>query len=222
MTGALVLDWGNLWVVALPFLTSACIAGIFTVLVSRVSRNITHHRLLCAQCVFEDELIANGKCEQNCAVNNIPSLPMLLFFFSTEFALLALFYPSIIQTYILPAVLSQNEMAFLGSLLLVSTTTAAVMLGVYLVQEKGKVRSLLLRVTILGTLGAILVASFEPSAAIYVPVGLFALVLILGVELRARYQLPLLGLRSVGAATLPLFVVTLIGIIHIYEILRMA
>jgi uncharacterized membrane protein YozB (DUF420 family) len=218
----IILVWANLWVVALPFLTSACVAGVFTVLLSRVSRTLTHHRLVCTRCAFEGTLITKGECHQNCAVNSIPSLPLLLFFFCIEFALLSLFYPSIAGTYILPGSVSPLWNALLQGLMLATTVASSVMLGVYLIQHEARARTWMLRGALVGTLGAILVASLYVAAAVLVPIGLFALLLSLGVELRARHGLPLLGLRAIGLATLPLFLVVLIGMVRIYEIFRLA
>ena len=218
----IILVWANLWVVALPFLTNGCIAGVFTVFLSRVSRRLTHHRLVCTHCEFEDALIARGACQESCAVNSVPSLPLLLFFFSFEFALLSLLYPAIASAYIFPESISAFWSGLLQGLMLTTTVAATVVLGVYLVQQETRARTWMLRGTLVGTMGVIFISSFYAGVAVLVPIGLFALLLSLGVELRARQGRPLLGLRAIGVATLPRFLLVLIGMLRVYDILRLA
>lgn len=219
--GSLVIDWGNLWVVALPFLISASLSATFTILLWKASRKLIHHRLTCVNCIYEGALIRTHHCEEACAVNNIPSLPLLLFFFSAVFSMMALFFPDILNTYVLPLPTSQVLLGFSYSVVAIVSTGATVLVGVYLIQQWAPSRLLFLRIALVGTLFAILVSSSYDFAAEFVPIGLFAIALGMGVELRAQRGIPLLGMRALGLATLPLFVMALIGIVRIFQILSL-
>ena len=214
--------WANLWAVALPVLTSTSVAGIFSVLLWKVSRNgIPFRREECKDCVFSEEMRAKGYCNEPCAVNMIPTLPLLLFAFTATLSVLAVFYPDIVNTYLLPFVSSQLDLVIYG-ILTATCLMSAILLAGYLLQEKAADRAVLARIAIVGTLGAIVLTPFLEAAAILVPTGLFLLIVAVGVELQARKGKNLLGLRTIGFATLPLFVMTLIGLLRILQLLRIA
>jgi hypothetical protein len=222
MGATIVIDWGNLWLVALPVLTSASIAGIFSIFLWRSAlKGLPYRREDCEECVYGEELLEKGYCTEPCAVNMIPTLPLVLFIFTATLSILAVFYPSVVYTYLIPFVSSNTTLALYG-MLTASCLMSSILLAGYLLQERALDREAFTRVAIVGTLGAIALAPFFQVAAILVPTGLFLVLVALGIEVRARRGKNLLGMTSIGFATLPLFVITLIGLMRILQILRIA
>lgn len=218
----IVVVWSNLWVVALPFLISASCAGIITIFLWKSSwRGIQHHRAACVTCDSEGNLEAAGTCQEAYALEYVPGLLLLLFFMAT-FAILTLFFPQIILNFVLPFEAAPNAFTFYYAVIIAGTVAGTALLAGYLVQELSTDRTIFLRATALGTLGAVVVSPIEPVAAGLVPIGLLLLLLGVGIELRARTGRPLLGLRSLGLAVLPLFVLTLLGLLRIFELVTIA
>lgn len=219
MVGTLVVEWENLWIVALPILTSCSAAGILSVFLWRATRDgVPHRRERCRNCVYEPDLLKRGYCVEACTVNMIPAMPLLLFSFTTTLTFLFLFYPGTALAYILP----QSGTAFtmvlygmvLGSCLMSTLITAA-----YLVQQHAHHREMLGRGAVVATLGTLLISPFDEVAAILAPAGLFLVLLTVGIELRARKGHALLGLNALGLAMVPLFVMTLVGLLRIFALL---
>jgi hypothetical protein len=124
-------------------------------------------------------------------------------------------------SYVLPFEAGPNLFAFFYTIIAAGTVASSVLLAGYLVQERAGDRTMLLRVTALGTLAGIMASPFQPTVATLVPVGILALLVGLGIELKARRGNPLLGIRSLGVAMLPLFALSLIGFVRIFEIISL-
>ena len=222
MAGALVIAWDNLWIVALPLLISGCFSTTLAVFLWRASRHgVPHKREFCRTCLHEPALLRRGYCVEPCTVNVIPALPIFLFTFTAGLSILFLFFPQVVDSYILPFVSPVLTWVLYG-MLLATCLLSSLLLGTYLLQEKAHDREVLGRAAVVGTLAALLLSPFLPSAAILLPAGLFLVLLAVGVELRARHGQALLGLRTIGFATIPLFLMTLVGLLRILDILRFA
>jgi hypothetical protein len=220
--GGLVVVWANLWAVALPVMTSISVAGIFSVFLWRITRKgLPYRREECEDCVFEKDMRLKGYCTEPCAVNQIPTLPLLLFAFITTLSVLAVFYPVVVNTYVLPYVSSQLSLVVYG-FLTATCLMSSVLLACYLLQERAVEREVVSRIAIVGTLAAIVLTPFLQVAAVFVPTCLFLMLVGIGIELQARKGKNLLGLRTIGFATLPLFVITLIGLLRVLQIIRIA
>jgi hypothetical protein len=224
------VDWLNLWVVGLPFLTCACASGALAVLLYRtaLASGLPHRRDTCARCVFESALRRTGTCAQACAVNAIPTLPLVLFSFTSTFALLFLFYPSLALEYVLPSVPAPSPLAQIVRDLLVATNVgASVVLAGYFVQDTARSRELFSRTAAAGALAGLVAGSTLPgawgaTAALLTPVALLVLLIALALEHRAVRGEPTLGLRAIGLATAPLFLIGIAALARIAQIVSEA
>lgn len=230
-----VIVWANLWLVGLPFLLCACVGGIFSVFLWRAAwkSGMPHRREPCATCVFEKALIKQGYCKESCAVNTIPMLPLVLFLATCTFALLFLFFPSVVFTYLLPSTSPNPTTSVpewqqsIRTVVAAANGAAAVLLGAYFVQDTAWHRELFLRVAAAGSLAGIVIGVTAPGpvgqvALEVTPFALLAVLLSAALESRARWGRPVLGLRALGISTTPLFIVTLVGIARILSVLSAA
>lgn len=241
----LAIEPNNLWVLALPALICACISAIFTLMLWRAAwkSGLPHRREPCVTCVFEADLIRKGTCTENCAINSLPTLPLMLFFISSGLTLMCVFFPTIVTQYVIPFNLSP---ASLGPMILVGIGAAnggaAVLLAAYFVQDKAWHRELFIRgataATIVGLIAASTLAALDriPSVAAgypwlsaigaeadwLTPLGLFAIIMAMALEHRARLERPVLGLRSLGMTTVPMFFMVVVGLARMLEILSYA
>ncbi|MDE1819451.1 MAG: hypothetical protein KGJ23_00435 [Euryarchaeota archaeon] len=230
----LVLQWSNLWDIAVPFFICISLATIFTVFLWRVAwkSGLPHRREPCASCVFERELIKNGECHKVCAVNVIPTLPLLLFLFDCSFGLFFLLFPALVMQFLFPAGFDQTWSEAVIAALGATSGGAAILLVGYFVQDKAWHRELFFRIAAAGTTTGLLLAVLVPTpidgwavgsfALNATPFGMVAVMLTAGIEHRARWGRPVLGLRALGATTLPLFFVALVACARILFILNAA
>lgn len=227
---SLVFDWANLGEVALPCLVSITGAAFLATFLRHAAEQsrLPRRRERCVRCRFESELMESGECQEACAVNALPTLPLVLFVAVSTLGALTYFFPDTVRTYILP--FDSPDPAYAAILLdvvLVATLSAALVLAAYFVQDLpyhrdlftlGGVAAALVGLT-LGTMGGGL---WPSEGAVLVPVGLTAVLLGLAAESRARRGRPAFGLRSLGAATSPLFLVTFLAFGRIAEVLALA
>lgn len=232
----LLLDWSNLWAIALPFFICISASTLFTVFLWRVAwkSGMPHRREPCATCIFEKGLLRLGTCRETCAVNVIPTLPLLLFMFTCSFALLFLLFPSVVLTYLFPAGLGTVWSNACIVAVAASNGGASIVLVGYFVQDKAWHREMFFRIAAAGStaglvlgvvfsgshnawLGALSTFSFEVT-----PFGLVAVLLTAGIEHRARWGRPVLGMRALAASTLPLFLVVLVACARILFVLSAA
>ncbi|MCI4331109.1 MAG: hypothetical protein L3K19_04600 [Thermoplasmata archaeon] len=226
----LIFDWGNLSQVALPCFVSLTVGAFLALFMRRAADHsrLPRTRERCVRCRFEEGLIERGTCEQSCAVNAMPTLPLVLFVAVTSVAALAFLYPDVVVTYLLP--FGSPLPAYpdiLLTLVLVTNLAAAVALAAYFVQDLPYHRDLFN----FGAAAAALVGLFVGTTAsgvvridgqILVPVALGALLFGLAAEARARQGRPAFGLRALGVATAPLFLLTVLALGRIVEIVRIA
>jgi hypothetical protein len=227
---SLVFDWANLGDVALPCLVSITGAAFLATFLRRAAEQsrLPRSRERCIRCRFESQLEEFGDCQEACAVNVLPTLPLVLFVAVSALAALTFFFPATVRTYILP--FDYPDPAYAAILLdvvLVATLSAALVLAAYFVQDLPYHRDLFT----LGAAAAALAGLFvgttgsgvaPTDAAILVPIALTAVLLGLAAEARARRGRPAFGLRSLGAATAPLFLVTVLAFGRIAEVLALA
>lgn len=231
----LLLDWANLWSVALPFFICISVAAIFTVFLWRAAwkSGLPHRREPCATCYFEDKLIRQGTCRESCAVNVLPTLPLLLFLFTCSFALFFIFFPSLVLQYLLPGTGSSpgsvNPQLLDASIALVAGANggAAVLLAGYFVQDKAWHREFFFRISAAGTISGIVLGLVVPGpigtyAIDATPFALGAVLLGAGLEHRAIAGRPVLGMKALGASTVPLFLVAVVVMFRIFFVLSAA
>ncbi len=230
----LVLAWQNLWYVALPFFISISAATIFTVMLWRVAwkSGLPHRREPCATCVFEKDLVRSGTCRKVCAVNVIPTLPLMLFLFTCSFALFFLLFPEIVLAYLFPGGMDPIWSNAVITAVAASNGGSAILLVGFFVQDKAWYREMFFRIAAAGTTTGIVVGLLFPGpvagldigsfAFNATPFGLVAVILTSGLEHRARWGRPVLGLRALGVTTLPLFLVALVAVARIMFILNAA
>lgn len=239
----LVIEPNNLWLLALPALICACLSAIFTLLLWRAAwvSGLPHRREPCVTCVFEADLLRKGTCTENCAINSIPTLPLMLFFITSGLTMMCVFFPSLVSTYVIPFNLAPP---LLPTLLLVTLGAtnggAAVLLATYFVQDRAWHRELFFRgaaaMTLIGLIAASTLAglgkagwitsSWLQTAAVeaewLTPLGLFAIIVVVAMEHRARLERPVMGLRGLGLTTAPIFLIVVIGLARMLEILSYA
>jgi hypothetical protein len=226
----LVVDWANLGLVALPFLTCLGVSGLIAIGLYRVAADsgVPHRRERCLRCQFVETLRRSGTCHEACAVNHLPQLPAILFVATGTFSLLFLFFPKVAYEFVLPFELTPPTLGgILLGLLVAANLGGSVVLAAYMLQDRASTREMFNRVTALGALLGVLVgvAGPEPlrgAAIVLTPVALAALLFGLGLEYRARTGRPSVGLRSVGAATVPLFLMLLVATARLVELLLSA
>jgi hypothetical protein len=226
----LVLDWENLAYVALPFLTCLGISGLLAIGLYRVAAasGVPHRRERCLRCRFVDTLRSTGTCHEPCAVNHLPQLPAVLFVATTTFALLFLFFPTVSYEYVLPFEFSPPDLAgVLLGFLAAANFGGSVVLAAYLLQDRARSREMFNRVAASGAVLGILLGIAGPGwargpALVLTPVALAALLLGVGLEYRARVGRPAVGLRAVGAATVPLFLLILVASARLIQLILFA
>jgi hypothetical protein len=229
-TVTLIYDWGNLGSVAFPFLLAITVSGILALALRRaaIRSGLPRAREPCARCRFEKGLLKRGTCERQCAVNDLPSLPLLLFIACTTFAILAAFYPSIVLTYVLPFTNPASGIPeVLLGVMLVASATASIAIAAYFAQDLPGHRELLIRGAVAGTLVGVLLSVLGNDmagqvGAVLAPLSLGVLVIGLALEWRARLGRPALGLRAIGAAAIPLFLIAIMASVRIGEVLYYA
>jgi hypothetical protein len=223
-------DWARVGFVALPFLTSACIVGVFAVLLRRAVQEsgLPRRREPCVNCLFESALLRDKSCRLRCAVNAVPDFPFALFVVTGTLALFFLFFPGLALAYVLPTVsgLSTIEPAMLTALI-VGNVAASLVIAAYFLQDLSWHRETFLRGAAVGSLAALVVGIGAPGLAgsfaqVLAPVGLGALLLAVALEHRARLGRPVFGLRTVAVASLPLYLVTLLAFFRILQVVRAA
>lgn len=231
----LTLEWQNLWTIALPLFLSLCTSTLFTVLLWRVAwkSGMPHRREPCVNCVFEKGLIRHGTCRETCAVNVIPTLPLLLFLFTSTFALFFLVFPGIVVTYMFPGGFDPTWSSAAVMAVAAANGGASILLVGYFVQDKAWHRELFFRIAAAGsTAGLVLGLVFQSHPGFLgqmgtfclevTPFGMFAVIMTSGLEHRARWGRPVLGLRALGLSTLPLFLITLVAVARILFVLSAA
>lgn len=227
---ALVADWGNLAIVALPFLTSLGVSGLLaTVLYREAARTgVPHRRERCFRCAFASALHSSGTCDERCAVNEMPRIPALLLWVTGTFALLFLLFPATAFAYVLPIELrSPGLFATLAGFLGAANMGGTIVLAAYLLQDRAWSRELFNRIgaggSIVGLLLGVVSAGFVRSVSLWMtPAALTVLLVGVGLEFRARTGRPTMGLRSIGAATAPLFLTLVVGAVRIVQIVALA
>jgi hypothetical protein len=227
---SLVFDWGNLGQVALPCFVSITIAAFLALFLRQASdqSRMPRSRERCVDCRFESELIADRRCEQACSVNTMPTLPLVLFVAVASLAALTFLFPDVVRTYLLPFEFSTPAYPdVLLGLILVTNVGAAIALAAFFVQDLPYHRDLFnfgaSAAALLGLLvGTSASGNLRADGQLLVPVALVALLLGLGAEARARRGRPAFGLRSLGAATAPLFLVTILALGRIVEVIQLA
>ncbi|MCI4319406.1 MAG: hypothetical protein L3J87_02110 [Thermoplasmata archaeon] len=226
----LVVDWENLAFVALPFLTCLGISGLLAIGLYRVAAvsGVPHRRERCLRCRFVEALHRSGTCHEPCAVNQVPQLPAVLFVATCTFALLFLFFPTVSFEYVIPFEFSPPDLgAVLLGFLAAANFGGSVVLAAYLLQDRAVSREMFNRVAAFGAVLGILLGLAGPAwvrgpAIVLTPVALAALLLGVGLEYRARLGRPAVGLRAVGAATLPLFLLILVASARLVQLLLYA
>lgn len=226
----LYLDWGNLVTVSFPFIVSVTAAGILAIALRHLSdtEGLPTARERCVGCRFESKLIRSGECRLDCAVNALPSLPLVLFVVTTSFALLALAFPSMLLTYVLPTGrYAPATPAILVGIVFTANGAASLATAGYFVQSSRRYRRTFLQGLIVAVLLGLVVGSATTGGAralatALTPFALGSLLVGLAIEHRARMGRPALGLKALGASTVPFFIVTVLSLVRIYEILRIA
>ncbi|HZY70687.1 MAG TPA: hypothetical protein VFF67_06905 [Thermoplasmata archaeon] len=227
---ALVADWGNLAIVALPVITSLGVSGLLAILLYRVgvATGVPHRRERCLRCVFASALHSSGTCDERCAVNELPRIPALLLWVTGTFALLFLLFPSTAFAYVLPLELRSPALfptlaGFLGA----ANLGGMIVLAAYLLQDRAWSRELFNRVgaggSIVGLLLGFVSGGMIRSVTLwFTPAALTVLLVGLGLEYRARSGRPTMGLRAIGTATAPLFLTLVVGAVRIVQIVALA
>jgi hypothetical protein len=222
----LIVDWGNLALVALPFLTCLGVSGLVGIGLFRVAAEsgVPHRRERCLRCRFVESLRRSGTCHEVCAVNHFPQLPAVLFVATATFALLFVFFPKLTYEFVLPFQVSPPDLAdILLGLLAAANLGGSIVLAAYLLQDRAASRELFNRVSAAGGIVGIALGVAGPlplrgAAVVLTPVALGCLLVGLGMEYRARLGRPAIGLKTVGAATLPLFLILLTATARLVEL----
>ena len=226
----LVLEWNNLRLVLLPFLGALTVAALLAIPLRRAAERSGMPRLRepCIGCRAEAGLLRRGYCSESCAVNGGPGLPLLVFVATATTALFALLDPADFTGFVLPFGLNGPGILDLTVGLLIGVNAAAaLLLAAYFLQDRPEHRALFLRGAIVVSLGALAVTglttgTLSPWLALATPLALTAVILSAGVEWRARHGRPAFGLRTVGVATGPLFLVMLFALVRIVQVVEMA
>jgi len=223
---AVYADWANLGNVAVPFLVSTTVAALLTLGLWYLARRsgLPRAREPCATCVNERELLRTGHCsDRACAVNSLPLLPLSLFACSAMVAVLSVGWPGTMTTYILPSGLRPGSFSIvLLYLVLIASAGSSLAIAAYFLQDQRLTRhGFLLAAGGTGVFAVFLALLAGPVGLVASGLSTLALTAVLiamGIEHRARLGRPLLGLRSVGVAALPLFLVTFLASIRIFQI----
>lgn len=226
----LLVTWSNLALVTLPFVLAIGVSVGLAFLLRRAAREsgLPRARETCVDCAHEAGLVEAGACEQRCAVNELPALPLALFVGCSTFAILAIVFPAVVLTYVLPFwAPTSTTTEVLLILLIASSVGGAVALALYCLQDLPEQRELLLRGSMVVAIAALAAALLTSGGALSVAEGLgaAALAVILvaaAVDRRARLGRPTLGLRTMGVAVVPLLLVSTLAVVRIVEILQLS
>lgn len=226
----LVLLWSHLGGVALPFLIALTAACLLAWGLQRVAETTGLPRLRerCIGCRAESNLLATGRCPEPCAVNDGPTLPLLVFVGSATTAVFAAADPADFRLYVLPYGLTGPGIPdLLLALLVGANALAGVLLAAFFVQDRRDHQELFARGSAILALGALVGLGLSDGPAgpwvdLAVPVALTALLLGVAIEWRARHGRPAFGLRTIGFAAAPLFLVALLATIHLVQVLQLA
>ncbi|MCI4369149.1 MAG: hypothetical protein L3K09_06275 [Thermoplasmata archaeon] len=226
----LVVEWGNLGSVALPFFIALTGSAVLALLLRNASdvSGLPRSRERCVGCRFESALVRDGLCRQTCTVNELPTLPIVLFLSTGTVAILCLFFPQVMIAFVLPfAIGSRATPQILLALLGVANTGACALIAGYFVQDLPKHRELFGFIAVFGTLLGLLVGFTVPGpvglwARSLTPLALGLTLLFSAVEHRARMGRPTFGLRALGASVVPLFLVFLLATVRMAEIFHYA
>jgi hypothetical protein len=147
---------------------------------------------------------------------------------SATFVAMAIAFPTVLMDYVVPGsfVGAATQELLLGTLL-VAFAGGALAVAAFCVQDRGRERRMLLRVAIGMTLvglglGAAIGGTMGAIAAEVTPLGLGAVLIGIAVEHRARMGRPAIGVRGLGAATLPMFWLGGLALVRIVELVRLA
>jgi hypothetical protein len=226
----LAIDVANLLLVAGPFAVAILAAGLLALLLQRSVENSPRSsvRERCVGCRFEGDLVEDDACYQRCGVNELPSLALVVFVVSATFVALAIGFPEVLVDFVVPTsfVGAATQQLLLGTLL-VAFTGGALAVAAYCVQDRGPERRMMLRVAIAMSLiglgvGAAVGGTAGTIAIEVTPIGLAAVLIGVAVEHRARMGRPAIGVRGLGAATLPMFWLGGLALLRIYELVRIA
>jgi hypothetical protein len=226
----LAIDLANLFLVAGPFAVAVLAAALLALLLHR-SAGLSPRpsvRERCVGCRYEGDLVESDLCYQRCSVNELPSLALVVFVVSATFVALALAFPNILVEFVVPAAFvgAADQQLLLGTLL-VAFSGGALAVAAYCVQDRARERRMMLQVAIAVTLiglgvGAAIGGSVGSMAIEITPLGLAAVLIGIAVEHRARMGRPAIGIRGLGAATLPMFWLGGLALLRIYEMVRIA
>jgi hypothetical protein len=226
----LILVWGNLAVVLLPFLASLSIASICALPLRRAAEasGLPRAREPCVDCRGERTLLKLGWCPERCAVNSGPTIPLLLFVATATTALFALIDPTDFVGFVLPLGITGSGIIGLVEAVIVGANAgSALLIAGYFYQDRPGARRSFVYGAIVVALGTMALSGFlpEPSAhwiALATPLSLAAVLLSTAVEWRARYGRPAFGLRAVGFATAPLYLVITLALIRAVQVVQLA
>ena len=226
----LVLLWSNLGTVLLPFLAAITVASLLALPLQRAAERsgLPRARERCVHCRGEPVLLRTGHCPEACAVNRVPTLPLLLFVATTTVALFAFGDPGAFRLFVLPLGMTGPGVAdLLAAGLVGANAGAAVLLAGYFLQDLPDHRLHFGEGAILLALGLLAASAtaggfLERWIALALPISLLAVLLALGIDWRARHGRPAFGLRALGVATAPLFLVSVFAAVRIVQILQLA
>jgi hypothetical protein len=223
----LVLLWANLGEVLLPALVAVTVAAFLAMSLRRVADHsgLPRIREACVGCVAERSLLEQGFCRERCAINSAAPTGLLLFVGTATTAIFAYLDPSAFLRLVLPA--TPGQPALVGELLdlVVGTNAgAALLVAAFFWQDIPAYRHGLLEGSAALALGLMTVGQAMPGAAarwvsLMLPLSLAAIVLGVGIEWRARHGRPTFGLRTLGLAAAPLFLLTALAGMRIAQVL---
>jgi hypothetical protein len=226
----LAIDLANLLLVAGPFAVAVLAAALLALRLQR-SAGLSPRpsvRERCVGCRYEGDLVDSDVCYQRCSVNELPSLALVVFVVSATFVALALAYPNVLIEFVVPAAFvgASDQHLLLGTLL-VAFSGGALAVAAYCVQDRARERRILLQVSIVAALmglgvGAAIGGTVGAMAVEMTPLALAAVLIGIAVEHRARMGRPAIGIRGLGAATLPMFWLGGLALVRIYEMVRIA
>lgn len=223
----LVLLWANLGEILLPTLIAVTAAAFLALPLRRAAEGsgLPRIREACVGCVAERFLLENGYCRETCAVNSAGSVGLLLFVGTAATAIFAYLDPTDFLTFVLPSSPGRPEVpALLLDVVVASNAGAALLVGAFFWQDLPVYRRGLLEGSAALALGLMTVGEALPGPAVrwvqlLLPLSLAAIVLGVGVEWRARHGRPAFGLRTLGLAAAPMFLLTGLAALRISQVL---
>lgn len=217
----LVVDWGNLWAVALPLSMALTVSAFLGYLLARG-----------AEREFTETDAGDGSAsptlrEPEATRPPSATIALVIFVATATFAVFSYAFPSLLLRYVLPFNLGSGQLpSILLGVVFIVNLGAALALAIYLVQDVALYRDWLARGTavaaLAGTVAGGSAGPFAAAARTATPVALAALVLALATEHRARLGGVLFGTRTVGLSTFPLFFVSGLALARIVEVVRIA